>query len=38
MDAHSANLREKIADYAAYEQKFADETLLNCGIMEGRFL
>lgn len=35
MQAHSANLREKIADYAAYEQKFADETLLNCGIIGG---
>jgi len=35
MQAHSANLREKIADYAAYEQKFAEETLLNCGIIGG---
>jgi len=35
MQAHSANLREKIADYAAYEQKFADETLLNYGIIGG---
>jgi hypothetical protein len=36
MQAHSANLREKITDYAAYEQKFADETLLNCGIIGGK--
>jgi hypothetical protein len=35
MQAHSANLREKITDYAAYEQKFADATLLNCGIIGG---
>jgi len=35
MQAHSANLREKIADYASYEQKFADESLLNCGIIGG---
>jgi len=35
MQAHSANLREKITDYAAYEQKFANETLLNCGIIGG---
>jgi hypothetical protein len=35
MQAHSANLREKIADFAGYEQKFADETLLNCGIIGG---
>ena len=35
MEAHAANLREKITDYAAYEQKFANETLLNCGIIGG---
>jgi hypothetical protein len=35
MQAHSDNLRLKIADYAAYEQNFANETLLNCGIIGG---
>jgi len=35
MQAHAANLRVQITDYAAYEQKFANETLLNCGIIGG---
>ncbi len=30
---HSNHLRSKISDYASYEKKFADETLLNCGII-----
>jgi len=33
MRAHSANLREKISDYAEYENRYGNETLLNCGIM-----
>ena len=35
MQAHAANLRVQITDYAVYEQKFANETLLNCGIIGG---
>jgi hypothetical protein len=35
MMAHSASLREKISDYAEYEKKFANETLLNCGVIGG---
>jgi hypothetical protein len=35
MVAHSEHLRSKIADYAAYEETFANETLLNCGIIGG---
>jgi len=35
MKAHSANLRGKIKDYAEYEKKFENETLLNCGIIGG---
>lgn len=35
MLAHSEVLRNNIADYAHYESKFADNTLLNCGIMGG---
>lgn len=35
MQEHSAHLRMKISDYAAYEQRFANETLLNCGILGG---
>lgn len=35
MIAHAENLRNNIADYAGYESKFADETLLNCGIIGG---
>ena len=33
MQAHSTHLREKIADFAAYENKFENEALLNCGII-----
>lgn len=32
---HSAHFRQKIADYSNYENKFANETLLNCGIIGG---
>jgi hypothetical protein len=35
MIAHAENLRKNIADYAAYESTFSEETLLNCGIMGG---
>ena len=35
MIAHSAHFRQKIADYSNYENKFANETLLNCGIICG---
>ena len=35
MEAHSAHLRSKIADYAAYEAVFKDAPLLNCGIIGG---
>jgi len=35
MLAHAENLRKNIADYAVYESTFADETLLNCGIIGG---
>jgi hypothetical protein len=30
---HGTHLREKILDYAAFEVAFANETLLNCGII-----
>ncbi len=33
MKDHSANLRKKIPDFNAYEKKFEQETLLNCGII-----
>jgi hypothetical protein len=32
---HSAHFRQKIADYSNYENKFANETLLICGIIGG---
>lgn len=32
---HSAHFRQKIANYSRYENKFANETLLNCGIIGG---
>lgn len=35
MLAHATHLREQIADYASYEDRFADYTLLNCGIVGG---
>ena len=33
MKAHATELRKKIPDYAEYENKFGEETLLNCGII-----
>jgi hypothetical protein len=33
MQAHSTNLREKITDFATYENAYQNETLLNCGII-----
>jgi hypothetical protein len=33
MKAHATHLRSQMADYADYEAMFADETLLNCGIV-----
>jgi hypothetical protein len=35
MKDHSAHLRGKIADFAAYEEKFKAATLLNCGVFGG---
>jgi hypothetical protein len=35
MKSHSQHLRNKIEDYAEYEEKYKDETLLNCGIIGG---
>jgi len=35
MISHAENLRKNIPDYAAYENTFADKTLLNCGIIGG---
>lgn len=35
MQAHSEHLRSKIGDYAQYEERFANETLLNCGVVGG---
>jgi len=35
MKAHGTHLREQLADYADFEARFADATLLNCGIMGG---
>lgn len=35
MLAHAEHLRNNIADYAAYESNFGDQTLLNCGIIGG---
>ena len=35
MNDHSSHLRNQIADYAEYEKKFAESTLLNCGIIGG---
>lgn len=36
MNDHSAHFRSKITDYAAYEKEFAEDTLLNCGIIGGK--
>jgi len=30
---HSSNLRKNISDFAEYESKFGNETLLNCGVI-----
>jgi hypothetical protein len=35
MMKHSTHFRNQIPTFAAYEQKFANETLLNCGIIGG---
>lgn len=35
MKEHASHLRNNIADYAAYEDTFKDEPLLNCGIIGG---
>ena len=35
MVAHAAHLRNKITDYAKYEDEFKTSTLLNCGIIGG---
>ncbi len=35
MLAHAEHLRSKIDDYQEYEEKFGQETLLNCGIIGG---
>ena len=37
MLAHAEHLRDQISDYAAYEERFASETLLNCGVFGGAF-
>lgn len=37
MLAHGEHLRNQVTDYAAYETGFAQETLLNCGIVGGQF-
>jgi hypothetical protein len=35
MKDHATHLRNKIADYSAYENAFGNQTLLNCGIIGG---
>lgn len=35
MNEHSNHLRNKISNYSNYEKIFAEETLLNCGIVGG---
>lgn len=35
MKAHASHLRNGIADYGAYEEKFGNKTLLNCGVIGG---
>ena len=37
MLAHAEHLRSQISDYAAYEEAFASEELLNCGVFGGSF-
>ncbi len=36
MKAHSTHLRSNIDDYETYENKYANEVLLNCGIIGGK--
>lgn len=36
MKAHASHLRSRIADYEAYEEKFSNAPLLNCGIIGGK--
>jgi hypothetical protein len=37
MLAHGEHLREQIQDYADYEERFASDTLLNCGVFGGYY-
>ena len=37
MLAHAEHLRSKISDYSAYEERFASESLLNCGVFGGAY-
>lgn len=37
MLAHAEHLRGQISDYSAYEDRFASEALLNCGVFGGSF-
>jgi hypothetical protein len=37
MMAHGEHLRSQIPDYAEYEERFASETLLNCGVFGGHY-
>jgi hypothetical protein len=37
MMAHGEHLRSQIQDYAEYEERFASETLLNCGVFGGHY-
>ena len=37
MMAHGEHLRSQIPDYAEYEERFASEALLNCGVFGGHY-
>jgi hypothetical protein len=37
MIAHGEHLRSQIHDYATYEERFASDTLLNCGVFGGHY-
>ena len=37
MIAHGEHLRSQIPDYVEYEERFASETLLNCGVFGGHY-
>lgn len=37
MIAHGEHLRSQIQDYADHEERFASETLLNCGVFGGHY-